>query len=223
MANVTFNYCSQSVFDAKKQAGTLLNGGLYFITDSGRLYRATAENAAIVYSQPFQIVPEFPATGLQGCLYIHATTHEVRTYDGSTWTVVIPASTSSNVYSYKGSCTYAELTAKTGMATGDVWNVTTENTQDHIPAGTNYAYDGTKWDPLGGSVDLSAYLTATVAASTYLTQQAASTTYLTQSAASTTYATKDVATTTSAGLMSATDKEKLDGLGSLTWQEVTNS
>ena len=107
MANVTFNYCSQSVFDAKKSAGTLLNGGLYFITDSGRLYRATATNDAIVYSQPFMVVNEFPATGNQGCLYIHATTHEVRVYDGLSWTTVIPATSTSTVYTYKGSCTYA--------------------------------------------------------------------------------------------------------------------
>lgn len=59
------------------------------------------------------------------------------------------------VLHYKGTCTYAELTAKTGMEIGDTWNVTTAN--GSIPAGTNYAYSGTDWDPLGGTVDLSSY------------------------------------------------------------------
>lgn len=213
MANVTFNYCSQSIFNSKKSGSKLVEGGLYFITDSGRLYRATGTNAAIVYSNPFEIVNDFPVSDmLQGCLYIHATTHEVRIYNGSNWQTVIPAT--STVFAYKGSCTYAQLVEKTtGNVTGDVWNVTTENATDHIPAGTNYAWNGTEWDPLGGSVDLSSYLTASVAASTYLSQ----------TTAAATYATKDVATQSAAGLMSASDKTKLDGLGSLTWTEVSNS
>ena len=63
----------------------------------------------------------------------------------------------SSVYKYQGSCTYAELTAKTGMANGDVWNVTDAN--GNIPAGTNYAYVSTTktWDALGGTIDLSGY------------------------------------------------------------------
>lgn len=222
MSNVTFNYCTQAVFEAKMNAtpGTLLDGGLYFITDSGRLYRATSNSTAIVYSQPFQIVNSFPASGNQGCLYIHATTHEVKVYDGSSWTTVIPATSTATVYKYKGSCTYANLPSS-GQETGDVWNVTDAN--GAVPAGTNYAWDGTGWDALGGSVDLSSYLTANAASATYLTQQAAASTYLTQSSASSTYATKDVATQSANGLMSAQDKTKLDGLGSLTWTEATSS
>lgn len=47
------------------------------------------------------------------------------------------------VYKVQGSCTYTELLAKTNMANGDVWNVTTSNGKDsgatdYIPAGTNY-------------------------------------------------------------------------------------
>ncbi len=60
------------------------------------------------------------------------------------------------VLTYKGTkATYADLPA-TGNKKGDTWNVTAAN--GNIPAGTNYAWDGTKWDPLGGTVDLSAYL-----------------------------------------------------------------
>ena len=58
-------------------------------------------------------------------------------------------------YRYKGSCTYAQLTGKTAEFTGEVWNVTDAN--GNYPAGTNYAWDGKKWDALGGSVDLSPY------------------------------------------------------------------
>ena len=59
-----------------------------------------------------------------------------------------------NVYRYKGSCAYAELPT-TGNVTGDVWNVT--DAHDKFPAGTNYAWNDTEWDALGGSVDLSPY------------------------------------------------------------------
>ena len=58
-------------------------------------------------------------------------------------------------YRYKGSCTYAELTGKTAEFVGEVWNVTDAN--GNFPAGTNYAWDGEKWDALGGSIDLTPY------------------------------------------------------------------
>ena len=62
-----------------------------------------------------------------------------------------------NVYTYKGSkATYDELPS-TGNVTGDVWNVVAAH--GTVPAGTNYAWDGTAWDSLGGSVDLSTYVT----------------------------------------------------------------
>lgn len=62
----------------------------------------------------------------------------------------------STVYNYKGSVnTYAEL--PTGATVGDVYNVVQAN--EGIPAGTNYAWNGTLWDALGGSIDLSGYAT----------------------------------------------------------------
>ena len=57
-------------------------------------------------------------------------------------------------YRYAGSCTYAELPAS-GSVIGEVWNVT--DTNGNFPAGTNYAWDGSNWDALGGSIDLSPY------------------------------------------------------------------
>lgn len=59
-----------------------------------------------------------------------------------------------NIYTYKGSkTTYASL--PTDAVAGDVWNV--EEAYDGHPAGTNYAWTGTDWDALAGSIDLSNY------------------------------------------------------------------
>lgn len=53
---------------------------------------------------------------------------------------------------YKGSVsTYSALPA-TGQEVGDTWNV--------LDTGDNYAWTGTEWDKLSGTVDLSAYRTA---------------------------------------------------------------
>jgi len=67
----------------------------------------------------------------------------------------------SSVYKYKGSvATYANLPTS-GQVVGDVYNVE-EN-------GANYAWDGTTWDKLGETIDLSPYLLQTDAAATYAT------------------------------------------------------
>lgn len=61
---------------------------------------------------------------------------------------------------YKGTKdTYEELPVE-GNNVGDVWNVVAAH--GTTPAGTNYAWDGTKWDALGGSVDLSPYQTSAI-------------------------------------------------------------
>lgn len=60
---------------------------------------------------------------------------------------------------YKGTKdTYEELPTK-GNKKGDVWNVVAAH--GTTPAGTNYAWDGAAWDPLGGTIDLSGYYTKT--------------------------------------------------------------
>ena len=59
------------------------------------------------------------------------------------------------VYTYRGSkATYAELPAE-GNVSGDVWNV--EEAYDGHASGTNWAWNGTEWDALAGSIDLSNY------------------------------------------------------------------
>ena len=58
-----------------------------------------------------------------------------------------------SVYEYKGTVTnYSDL--PTGADKGDVYNV--ENGWDLYAAGTNVAWNGTSWDPLGGTFDTSA-------------------------------------------------------------------
>ena len=57
---------------------------------------------------------------------------------------------------YKGSVdTYEQLPEDAEV--GDTWNVA--QAYQTYPAGTNYAWTGTAWDALGGSVDLSGYQT----------------------------------------------------------------
>jgi chromosome segregation ATPase len=69
----------------------------------------------------------------------------------------------SSVYKYMGTVTAAANLPTTGQVQGYVYNVTnasgTPGSATYIPAGTNYAWDGSKWDPLGGTVDLSNYAT----------------------------------------------------------------
>ena len=86
----------------------------------------------------------------------------------------------SGIYIYKGTkATYAELPTS-DQQTGDVYNV--EQAYNNYPAGTNWAWNGTAWDALGGSIDLSGYQTVanladdltSPSASTYPSTQAVS-------------------------------------------------
>lgn len=65
----------------------------------------------------------------------------------------------SSVYNYKGSVTSFETLPSEGVAVGDTYNVVTAH--GNIPAGTNYSWNGSEWDALGGTVDLSGYYTKT--------------------------------------------------------------
>ncbi len=61
-----------------------------------------------------------------------------------------------SVLTYKGSVdTYDQLPEEAEV--GDTWNVA--QAYQTYPAGTNYAWTGSAWDALGGSVDLSGYRT----------------------------------------------------------------
>lgn len=67
----------------------------------------------------------------------------------------------SSVYKYKGSVANEAALPQEDQVVGDVYNV--EDT------GMNVAWDGTKWDKLGSTVDLSAYMTTKTANSTFAT------------------------------------------------------
>ena len=58
---------------------------------------------------------------------------------------------------YKGTKDSYNQLPSSGNKKGDVWNVVAAH--GTTPAGTNYAWDGAKWDPLGGTIDLSGYYT----------------------------------------------------------------
>ena len=61
----------------------------------------------------------------------------------------------SQIYRYKGSvATYAELPSTHDV--GDVYNVIAA--YGDYPAGTNFAWNGTEWDALGGSIDTSEFV-----------------------------------------------------------------
>ena len=64
-----------------------------------------------------------------------------------------------NIYKFKGTKTnYADLPT-TNRVTGDVWNIINADAEHGIKAGDNVAWNGTAWDNLSGTVDLSAYAT----------------------------------------------------------------
>lgn len=64
----------------------------------------------------------------------------------------------SSALHYKGSKdTYDELPTE-GNTVGDVWNIVAADETHGVNAGDNVAWNGTGWDVLAGTVDLSAYM-----------------------------------------------------------------
>lgn len=73
-----------------------------------------------------------------------------------------------NIFTYKGNIESYDLLPSSSAEVGDVYNVEKDFTifettplgdeiSKHYYAGTNVAWNGTSWDPLTGSVDLSSY------------------------------------------------------------------
>lgn len=63
----------------------------------------------------------------------------------------------SSVYKYKGTvATYSALPTE-NCVVGDVYNIEAADAANGIKAGDNVAWNGTGWDVLGGTVDLTAY------------------------------------------------------------------
>jgi hypothetical protein len=75
--------------------------------------------------------------------------------------------------SYEGQVEdFAHLPAS-GMKKGHMYNVVEAN--GDIPAGTNYVWNGTLWDPMVGQIDLSPFLKSADAATTYVPLSATAT------------------------------------------------
>lgn len=65
-----------------------------------------------------------------------------------------------NVYKFKGSVENFEALPKTALTAGDVYDV--KAAHGNNPAGTNFAWTGTKWDPLGGAFHVDAIATSAI-------------------------------------------------------------
>lgn len=76
----------------------------------------------------------------------------------------------SSVLNYKGSVdNYSDLPAD--AVKGDVYNVKNADTIHGVKAGDNVAYDGTSWDVLAGTIEMSGYLTKTEAETLYVAKE----------------------------------------------------
>lgn len=65
-----------------------------------------------------------------------------------------------NVYKFKGSVENFEALPKTDLTAGDVYDV--KAAHGNNPAGTNFAWTGTEWDPLGGAFHVDAIATSAI-------------------------------------------------------------
>lgn len=131
MADLKVISCTQTQFNALLTANppALTAGALYFTTDTLRIYKATSASAAVPFSHPFIIVSSFPENGQrQGTLYIHQTTREVRSWDGTTWdilsypvtTAISSSSTDSQIPTAKAVYDAIDALPKTGTGSGNI-------------------------------------------------------------------------------------------------------
>lgn len=82
---------TQAQFDAL--AGTYVEGKLYFITDTGKLYRANSSSTVTDFTDDIVVWPaasqtDRPASPIVGKIYINKKNGNVETYTGSAWEVI---------------------------------------------------------------------------------------------------------------------------------------
>jgi hypothetical protein len=82
---------TQAQFDAL--AGTYVEGKLYFVTDTGKLYRANSSSAVTDFTDDIVVWPsestsERPAAPIKGKIYINKKNGNVETYTGSVWEII---------------------------------------------------------------------------------------------------------------------------------------
>lgn len=134
---------------AAKDAETTLTNGANLPTGSA----VQAYVTGLGYQTEAQV-----ATKVEGYNYTTMTAVEAKGYQNADQVQALINTAVSSVYTVKGSkATYADLPAS-GNVTGDVWNV--QAAYGNYPAGTNWVWDGSAWDALGGPIDLSGYVLA---------------------------------------------------------------
>ena len=127
-------------------------------------YSPTSSYANVAFSGDFAGLVNVPAAATVDQVYNGSSTNAqsgtavaglIANYMTSTEVTDAITNAISTVYKYKGSvATYADLPSS-GQQVGDVWNVEAD--------GHNYAWTGTDWDRLAGTVDLSNYVTLNTA------------------------------------------------------------
>ena len=70
--------------------------------------------------------------------------------------IAVKLSTGGMMHASFGSVQYVN----TGNKKGDVWNIVNADAAHGVNAGDNVAWNGTTWDVLAGTMDLSAYMLA---------------------------------------------------------------
>ena len=131
------------------------------LRDTSAATVAVATNSAVNYTIASAVSNSKFAT------YSATVNSTINTVSGSMVSLSANVATKlSTVFTYKGSvasCAALPATANTG----DTWNVVAAS--GNTPAGTNWTWNGTAWDPLAGTVDLSAYLTVASATNAFST------------------------------------------------------
>lgn len=80
-----FLFGTQAQYKALVAAGSVTANDLYFITDTKQIY--VGED---LYTGQVQFVDAFPETPSQGIIYVNATTHETKVWNGTAWNVMVP-------------------------------------------------------------------------------------------------------------------------------------
>ena len=130
------------------------------VPEKGVDYYTTADKAEMVSETKTQVLSEITIPTKTSDLtndsgFIDKSVNDLTNYykKTETYTKTEVDNKISSVYKYKGSvATFGDLPS-TGQVIGDVYNVESD--------GSNYAWNGTIWDKLGGEVDLSDYYTKT--------------------------------------------------------------
>lgn len=137
----------------------------HFVTDTTLASYPTSETVEAEFSSYDKNIKahiESELTGyasLTGATFSGAITVQEPTAASNPATKQYVDSAVASVYKYKGSVANQSALPSSNQVVGDVYNV--EDTGD------NFAWDGSKWDKLAGTVDLSSYLTIANASATY--------------------------------------------------------